>query len=85
MSTPQLCSGRLAESSDIDSEAESLNSTGDNRRIVPAEAKAVAHHPLNLDFLWGIWRVVEIAIWIGRIQIDRRRSRLVLEGQQRDN
>ena len=50
-----------------------------------AEAEAVAHDGVDLPLLRRLGRVVEIARWIGRIEIDRRRADLIAEGQQRED
>src|SRR6478735_9375203 len=56
-----------------------LKSADNDRRIVPAEAKAVAHGVLKPAFASRIRSVVQIAIRIGICEIDRRRYRAMHE------
>ncbi len=58
---------------------------GDDRRVVPAEAEAVAHHRAELAFPRRVRRVVQIAIRIGRVVVDRRRADVVLERLHADH
>ncbi len=52
-----------------------VSQLADNDRcVVATEAKAVAHGNLDLAFARLIRRVVQVAIGIGRIQVDGRRD-----------
>lgn len=54
-------------------------SARNNRRIVPAEAKAVAHHRAEFPLAGRVGRVVQIARRVGRRVIDGRRTDTGLE------
>ena len=53
------------------------HAANDDRRVVPAETEAVRHGRFQSPFAWPIGRIVEIALGIGIVQIDRWRNHAV--------
>src|SRR5262249_9858185 len=55
----------------------------DEAAIVAAEAEAVGDRPANAHLAGTVRHIVEVAIWIGRLQINRRMHDAVLDRQHR--
>src|SRR5690349_11267266 len=60
-------------------------SARDDRRVVSAEAEAVAHYRVQLALARRVRRIVQIAIRIGRVVVDGLRADVVLQRLHADD
>src|SRR5262249_53302545 len=58
---------------------------GDQRDVLPAEAKTVAQGVLDPLLARRVRDVVQVAFWVGHLVIDRRRQHALADGHDRDN
>src|SRR5579883_1484280 len=54
-------------------------------RVMPPEPEAVGHDVIDPDLAGDVGDVVEVAAFVGMVEVDRRREDVVVDGQGRDD